>query len=110
MSKIQSVNQTLPKEQEQEKEEEERKRNILDSTNHVEEYCKTPKNYCKNVISTSPPPAPKKLKKKESFCKRKFDFFEVTGNEELELFFRSCNEVISRVTVPSGIAIKKRLF
>lgn len=73
-----------------------------------EELCRTP-TCPENKIPTAgscPPPAPKKPRKL-LLCKRKFpqfDFFEVTGNEELEKFFVSCTE-ISR-----GMAVKKRLL
>ncbi|OIT39193.1 hypothetical protein A4A49_08100 [Nicotiana attenuata] len=79
--------------------------NIL---NNTEELCRTPTSQ-KNKIPTvgrCPPPAPKKPRKL-LFCKRKLydHFFEVSGNEELERFFRS----YTRLT-PSGMAVKKRLL
>ncbi|MCD9641211.1 hypothetical protein HAX54_027280, partial [Datura stramonium] len=62
-----------------------------------EDLCRTPT--CReNKIPTAgscPPPAPKKPRKL-LLCKRKFprfEFFEVSGNEELEKFFVSCTEI-----------------
>ncbi|CAN4100831.1 unnamed protein product [Withania somnifera] len=76
------------------------------TSEHIdEELCRTPT--CRKnkipIAGSCPPPAPKKL----LLCKRKFsefEFFEVSGNEELEKFFISCTE-ISR-----GMAVKKRLL
>lgn len=70
-----------------------------------QELCRTPT--CRKnkipIAGSCPPPAPKKLLlRKRKFSR--FEFFEVSGNEELEKFFVSCNE-ISR-----GMAVKKRLL
>lgn len=73
-----------------------------------EDLCRTPT--CRKnkipIAGSCPPPAPKKPRE-SLLSKRKFpqfEFFEVGGNEELEKFFVSCNE-ISR-----GMAVKKRLI
>ncbi|KAK4375933.1 hypothetical protein RND71_006610 [Anisodus tanguticus] len=74
--------------------------NILLNTtsSHIEELCRTPT--CRKnkipIVGSFPPPAPKKPRE-VLLCKRKFprfdEFFESSGNEELEKFFISCTEL-----------------
>ncbi|CAN4098953.1 unnamed protein product [Withania somnifera] len=112
MSDPQILNQNFPKGHHEDNPEEILETNILvlnsctTSSRHLdEELCRTPT--CRKnkipIAGSCPPPAPKKL----LLCKRKFprfEFFEDSGNEELEKFFISCTE-ISR-----GMSVKKRLL
>lgn len=99
--------QNFPKRHEDHNNDDSEDREINNTCRHdTEELCRTPTSL-KNKIPTvgsCPPPAPKKPRK-VVFCKRKLydHFFEVSGNEELERFFRS-------YTPAAGMAVKKRLL
>ncbi|KAK4719841.1 hypothetical protein R3W88_018179 [Solanum pinnatisectum] len=110
MSDPQILNQVFPKGHHEEEILILNKNNSSSTSRHNigEDLCRTPT--CRKnkipIVGSCPPPAPKKPRKlllsKKKFSQ--FEFFEVGGNEELEKFFISCNE-ISR-----GMAVKKRLL
>nr|XP_027125716.1 cyclin-dependent protein kinase inhibitor SMR2-like [Coffea arabica] len=82
--------------------EEDEKKPKKSGTNHEEDQCKTPVSQDQKIPAPQTcPPAPKKPKRRGISRKRKLSklqFFEKTGQEEVESFFQSSSSEMSSTT------------